>query len=75
MQRMIVITALVLLAGVAGCNPGYDTMQRSPAYQPNSAGIYTSSGTAAGWGDRFLNGFGYANPLSDPGPAGAGAAR
>jgi hypothetical protein len=70
MQRMIVIIALSLLAG---CNPGYDTMQRSAAYQPNNAGIYPTSGTAAGWGDRFRSGFGYANPLTDPGPAGAGA--
>ncbi|HXP30505.1 MAG TPA: hypothetical protein VN832_05410 [Stellaceae bacterium] len=72
MRHGAIIAALSLIAGLAGCATGYDWMQRSAAYQPDNAGIYQSSGTAAGWGDRYPNGYGYANPLTDPGPAGAG---
>jgi hypothetical protein len=72
MRHCAIIAALALIAGLTGCAPSYDWMQRSAAYQPNAAGIYPTSGTAAGWGDRYANGFGYANSLTDPGPAGAG---
>jgi hypothetical protein len=71
MRWMIAITALLLAAALAGCAANPNWMQRSAAYQPNAAGIYPSSGTAAGWEDLYGNGFGYANPMTDPGPAGA----
>jgi hypothetical protein len=69
-QQLIIIAAIALT--VSGCAVAYSPRQRSPAYQPNSAGIYPSSGTAAGWEDYYARGFGYANPVTDPGPAGAG---
>ena len=69
----ILVAGLITgLAGCAGDNGNYSWMQRSPAYQPNAYGIYAGSGTAAGWGDLYRSGYGYANPLTDPGPAGAG---
>jgi hypothetical protein len=72
MIRALTLTVF-LAAGLAACSaPGYAPYQRSAAYQPAPNGVYAGSGTAAGWGDYFPDGFGYANPLMDPGPAAAG---
>ena len=72
MIRVLTLTML-LAAGLSACAaPGTAPYQRSAVYQPGPGGVYAGSGTAAGWGDYFPEGYGYENPLIDPGPAGAG---
>lgn len=68
-------TVLLLGLALAGCAPAPAPAVGTSGYpygMPRST-PYPSLGAAAGWGVLYPNGYGYANPLLDPGPAGAAA--
>ncbi len=73
MKRALVLMILLAAPAVAGCSSSGGSAAGASPFGPPPPGPFIGSGAAAGWGARFPQGYGWGNPLSDPGPAGAGA--
>jgi hypothetical protein len=69
MMRLALFAAILAAPALAACA----SFERSMPFGPPPPGPFIGSGAAAGWGVRFPQGYGWENPLLDPGPAGAGA--